>query len=456
MKELHAVIVGGGISGLSTAYFLSQKASQEHRPLKITLLEASNRFGGILHTLTRGNLRTEAAADAFYAGYDVVDLCRELGIEEDLREAAPCFRRFFGLDDRKIFPIPGFSGSFFDAFRVLRSPRLSLFTKCRMLQEPFIPSRKEKGDESCASFFCRRLGRGFYQEIARPLIRGVYMMDPERLSLEAVFPQWLQAEQIYGSLMSAFLKKNNKKKNPEAFLTLRQGVEGLIQAFVRNLKNCKLRKTTTVRQCAYNQGWDISLENGDFLHADIVCLAMNACDSSKLLSVSVPELSRALSTLHYDSMMTVNLIYRSEDVPSRRFDPGFLVPMDGKPYPFSSLKWLGMSEDGKYLIMRAFLSQTMMPAFFCDSDEVLMRKTRAFLTDYFGIQANPLLFDVERYPKVLPQYEIGHFERVAQIEKKCLQYPGLFLSGNGFRGFGITDCVRRAKTAVSGLPFSMF
>ena len=456
MNESHVVIVGGGLSGLSTAFFLSRRASQENLPLKITVLEASNRFGGVLRTLTHGELWMEAGADVFYAGKnDAADLCRELGLQKDLIEAAPCFRSFFTLKDGKPFSVSGFPDTFRDATRFLSDPRLSFSTKCRVLGEPFIPRRKEAGDESLASFIRRRLGHGFYHEAVKSLVQGLYMMDAERLSLEALFPRLQQAERSHGSLAGTFLnKKNKKEKGSSEFLTLKHGLDGLVQALMRELGMCELRRSAPVRQCAYNKSWEISMEDGSMLRADSLVLAMNACDSSKLFSAAAPELSRELATLRYDSIATVNLIYRSEDVPARDLVPGFLVAMEDAQYPFSSLKWLGQSTNGKHLFLRAFLSETMMPEVFRESDEALKRKILTFLSISLGIQAPPVFIEVNRYPSALPQYETGHLERVARIEERVGRYPGLYVTGNGFRGFGITDCVRQAGILASRLTFS--
>lgn len=457
MKKYHVVVIGGGISGLSTAFFLSRRAAQENLSLRITVLEASDRFGGVLRTLTRGELRMEAGADAFYAGQnDALELCRELGLQEEVIEAAPCFRHFFSLKNNKPFPLPGFPRSLPEVLRSLNSPQLSLAAKYRMLGEPFIPRRKEEGDESLASFVLRRLGDDFYREIAKPLVQGVYMMDPELLSLEALFPKLREAEKTYGSLAGSFLRKKSRKrdKSPAEFFTLKHGLEGLVLALVRSLGACELRKSTPVRQCAYDKGWAVSLEDGEVLRADALILAMNACDSANLLSVAAPELSRELSDIHYDSIATVNLMYQAGDVPVRGLVPGFLVPMEGAEYPFSSLKWLGKSLDGKYVLMRTFLSETMAPEIFHESDAMLKQRTLDFLGDRLGVHGSPLSMSVERYPHALPQYAVGHLEHVAWVEKMALQYPGLFLIGNGFHGFGITDCMRQARIAASGLRFS--
>jgi oxygen-dependent protoporphyrinogen oxidase len=328
---------------------------------------------------------------------------------------------------------------------LLFDPRLSFPEKCRILGEPFIPRRKEDGDESAADFFRRRLGEGFFREIAAPLVRGVYMADPERLSMESVFPRFREAERNCGSLAGAFLWGSGRsKKSGGEFLTLKNGLEGLVRALVRELGGCELRCSTPVRRCVYDQGWEVFPENGEVLRADALCLAMNACDSAKLLSRAAPELSRELAGIRYDSIATVNLIYKADDMTTQRLAPGFLVPMAGDRYPFSSLKWLGMSPDGKQFSARAFISGTMLPEVFHEDDDALAQKIRAFLQESFGIRAIPALMSVERYPHALPQYETGHLERVARIEKECLRYPGLYLAGNGFQGFGITDCIARA------------
>ncbi len=454
MNKKHVMIVGGGVSGLSTAFFLSRRASRGHLPLKITVLEASNRFGGVLRTLACEDLQMEAGADAFYAGPkdDVMDLCRELDLQDDLIEAAPCFRHFFSVKNKKPYPVPGLPGSFGDVLRLLSHSQMSFLAKCRMLGEPFISRRKEKGDESLADFIRRRLGQGFFREFVKPLVRGVYMMDPETMSLEAAFPRLRQAEKTCGSLTASFLNKKSEK-DPPKFFTLKQGLEGLIRALERELEQCEFRLSTPVRQCAFRKGWEIFLENGEVLHADSLFLAMNACDAAQLLSGNAPELSAGLSGIRYDSIATVNLIYRVEDMPSGGWDPGFLVPMEGEPYPFSSLKWLGPSADGKTFSLRAFLSEAMMPGLFNETDEVLQRKIRIFLSDSCGIQAKPLSVSIQRYPDALPQYETGHFERVTRIEKRVLQYPGLHLTGNGFRGFGIADCIHQARIVASSHQF---
>ncbi len=458
MAGPHVVIVGGGLSGLSTAYFLSRKFSERSLPVRITVLEATDRFGGVLRTLSYEEFRIEAGADAFYAGRgETLDLCRALGLEPELVRAPSCFRRFYLLKDKKYYSLPGFSGSFSEVIISLKSPALGWGAKCRMLAEPFIPRRRGSGDESLGGFICRRLGRGFFQEIVEPLIRGVYMANPERLSLAAMFPRLREAERVYGSLAGSFIRKDLQKKRKAIgeFFTLKNGLESLVRALELHLKGCNLRASTAVRQCSYNQGWELCLGGGEKIGADVLCLAMNACDSAKLLLGAAPDLSRELGAIRYDSIATVNLIYRPEDLAAQDLDFGFLIPAYRGGVPFSSLKWLGKIPGGYGILLRGFISKTMMPEIFNKSDVALKREIPDYLREFMGIQAVPRFSGVERYSSALPQYETGHLERVTRVEEMTRRYPGLYLAGNGFHGLGITDCIRSAQAVADSIAGSV-
>jgi oxygen-dependent protoporphyrinogen oxidase len=273
--------------------------------------------------------------------------------------------------------------------------------------------------------------------------------------MDAMFFRFQEAEKVHGSLTRFWIDKKNKKaKNPAEFFTLRGGLEMGTEALVRELRSCDLRLSAPVSACAQGSGWKILLEHGETLQADMLCLAMNAGAASGLLARAAPDISRELSSIRHDSIMVVNIVYRCEDVPKQGLSFGFLVPAAGERCPFSSLKWLGKTEDGKNLLLRAFISRALMPGIFEEDDKIIKKNILTFLRECFGVEAAPRFISVEHYPQALPQYEMGHLERVVRIEKMTRQTPGLYLAGNGFRGFGITDCVHYAKSMVQSMELS--
>ncbi len=453
MDLFHTAIIGGGISGLSTAYELFRLAAREKVPLKIALFEARDRFGGVIRTVDQKPFIMEAAADAFFAGGsrgpEIAEFCDSLGLSGDLVEASSSFRRFFILKEKSLISLPN-SFAAFDPFALFLSPLLGFSAKARLLLEPWIPRRRIPGDESIGHFLRRRLGAAFYREAVRPVVRGVYMADPEDLSLEAVFPGLGKREQIYGSLTNAALagwfKKN--KSGPDRFLNFKNGLGSLTGALVRELSSCELRVSSPVHRWGSDAAGNFIIpEGGKTFRADAVCLAMNATDAAPLLKEADPVLSRDLAGIRYDSILTFSFIFKTADLPRQTPGPGFIVPASGEIFPFSSLKWFDLP-GGTHRGLRVFISEAMLPEIFREDDGTVKTKILRELKECFGIQSAPEFVMAERYPKALPRYEVGHNERIAGIEAGLQKHPGLFLTGNGFRGFGITDCIHAAKAAA--------
>lgn len=444
----HRIVIGGGISGLTTAYYLARYTAEENPPSKIILLEAQDRLGGVIRTLSYDACLIEAGADAFYGGGQeggaALTLCQELHLQDKLLEANPCFRRFFIFKKNQLFSIPealfSFSAGSVASFWKLSC--LNLFEKCRMALEPWIMPRKENTDESCGQFFTRRLGTGFYRKVILPILRGVYLMDPENLSMEAMFPSLKEMEQAYGSLGKAVWHRQKKETRPEAFLTLHGGLEILPQTLVRRLGACELRTHAPVRRCDYENGWKITLESGEIFHAADVCLAMTASDAAKLFQDSLPELSEVLSDIPYEPIAAINFMFKTQDIAYPILDFGFIVPEEHLlPDAFSSLKWLGTTPDGRYLCLRAFVSEKL----FHENEDQLQDRALTIIKNILGISAQANFSFLARYPEALPQYQVGHLDRVRTLQEKLEKYPGLYLTGNGFYGFGIADCIYRAK-----------
>ncbi len=444
-------IIGGGISGLSTAYELSRLASREKIPLRITLLEAQDRFGGVIRTFDQERFTAEAAADAFYGGgpwgSEAVEFCGSLGLSEELIEASASFRRFYIFKNKKPVPFPNMAG-LFDPAALFWSPLLGFSAKARFLAEPWVPREKKSGDESLGHFIRRRLGAAFYREAVRPVIRGVYMADPDDLSLEAVFPGLRKKEQTYGSLANAALADVFKKKNAgsDRFWNFKNGLESLTGALVRALNGCELRTVSPVRRWK-REGTrgHLVLESGEKFRADAVCLAMTAADAAPLLREADAALSQDLTGIRYDSVLTFNFVFKKEDLLGKIPDSGFFVPAHDATYPFSSLKGFDPTPGGEYRRLRVFISEAMLPEIFREEDGTAEKKILRALETLLGIRSSPAYVTAERYRKALPCYETGHGEKIARIEAGLRKHPGLFLTGNGFRGFGITECIYAAR-----------
>ncbi len=452
MNKSHVVIVGGGISGLGTAYFLSRLAQDKKIALRITLLEANTRLGGVIRTLDHGSFISEAGPDALEAGDEVLSLCRDLGIEEDLVKANPCFQKFFILKDRKILPAPRPVATALPSIFFQKSC-LSFAAKCRMFQEPWIPARRSDTDESAGDFFRRRLGESFLKEYIAPLMRGIYMAEPERISARIFFPQLIENERRFGSLCKALWAGWGRRESlfSKRFVTFKKGIESLPRALVRELGSCTLRLSSPVDCCAYDHGWQVTLKNGEKLSADAVCFAMTSAEAARLVRDAMPDLYPMLSAIQHGSIAAVNFIFKAPDVWSPKIDFGFMIPAVMGEYPFCSLKWLGRTPDGEHVSLRAFLSETMLPGFYAEEDAVLTGRILETLRELWGIRAQPLFISVDRYSRALPQYETGHLERLRSIETRLQKYPGLYFGGNSYDGFGITECIRRARKTAQDI-----
>jgi oxygen-dependent protoporphyrinogen oxidase len=450
----HAVVVGGGISGLTAARRLSLE-----KKCRVTVLEASRRFGGVIRTFRDGPLRMEAGADAFDGREPaVLDLCGELGLQNDLLECVPTLRNISFSRKGKITSVPLSSPS-----ALLGSPLLSLRTRARLLIEPWVPARKDPSDESIAGFTRRRFGAGLLEELAGPLVRGVLMAEPEKLSLREYFPDLQEMENGHGSIGKAILRGRAKIAGKASFFnrwqgaklrghfTLHGGLDRLTGALEQRPGDARLELGAEVVSVKREKRWDVLLADGRRIQADAVCLAMPAQGAARVLREFAPLLAGELSRVRYDPVAAVNMVFPKKELPKAFPASGFLVPAVGCSWPIASLKSIGETGDGGSFRLRAFISGVLQPGLFSQNDEGIREKVVRFLADEWDIKTQPLWTVVERYPASLAQYETGHGQTVRGIEALLPRYPGLFLAGNGYHGFGISDCVREAVNAALGM-----
>ncbi len=338
MNRNRVIIVGGGISGLAAAYRLCELSRAQGMSLNITVLEAKDRFGGVIETETKDGFLLEGGPDAFISDKPwALDLCKRLGLENELIMTQTEMRRSFIVHRGRLAEVPeGFYLLAPARFQTLfQLPFLSWPGKLRMACEFLIPEKENGKDESVGNFVRRRFGHEALERIAQPMVGGIYTADIDRLSLQATFPRFQEMVKDHGSFIKA-LHATAEKKNKaigeasgprySLFLSLRGGVETLVKKLMVEMPEVCFRDFARVRKIDRPDVWKIILENGEELQADVLCLALPAYGASALLSSLDSDLAGELDGIPYESAATVNLAYRREDVPHPLNGFGFVIP----------------------------------------------------------------------------------------------------------------------------------
>jgi oxygen-dependent protoporphyrinogen oxidase len=461
------IIIGGGISGLATAYHLSELVRRRSFPLEVTLLEAKPRLGGVIETRSQEGFLLEGGPDSFISEKPAaLELSKRLGITQEVTGTNEKFRRSFIYKNGKLVRVPeGFyliAPSQIQAF--IQTPLLDLATKLRMGCELFIPKRPGGGDESVGSFVRRRFGVTTLREVAQPMIGGIYTADPERLSLEATLPQFLEMERHYGSVIRGlFARKKLGKKNASRaasgpryslFLSYKEGMETLTRKIVSKLPEVQFKVSSPVTKIRHAVRWEVVTQQGGVLDADVVCVALPAQQAARLLAEPAPSLSRDLAAIPYESVATVNLAYRRQDIPHSLEGFGFVVPAFTRrkivACSFSSVKFAGRAPEGMVLL-RAFVGGALHREVYALEDEAMVRTVTEELRHYLGVEVPPVFTSLNRYPQSMPQYQVGHLSHVASIRSQLAVFPGLYLAGNAYNGIGVPDCIKSAEFAADAI-----
>lgn len=459
MKRI--VIVGGGIAGLSAAYRLKQIAPD----VAITLIESDQRLGGKIITDRVDGFVIEGGPDTFLSYKPRgLGLCRELGLEDRLHGTNDQIRRTYVMRHGKLYDLPeGLTGLIPSRFGpMIKTGLISPFGKLRMGLDYFIPPKSLNGDESLAQFVERRLGRELYERMIEPLLSGIYAGDGEQLSLGATFPQLRQTELEHGSLVKGMLAAKRKSaangskpggKKWAAFVTPRTGLAEIVEALEAQLTGLDVRLGTRVTRLDKDAaGYHVLLENNVQLSADVVILATPAYASAYLVVGLDPDMAQALRGIPYASTVTVSVAYPLSDMPRPLNGYGYIIPRaEGRSIlacTWTSTKFPHRAPEGCGLI-RAFIGRAGDDDVIGLPDEKLLHMVRDELRAVLGITAAPRLQRIFRWPQAMPQYTLGHLDRLAVIDRRLAQHPGLFVAGNAYRGIGLPDCIASGETAAT-------
>jgi protoporphyrinogen/coproporphyrinogen III oxidase len=455
MKRI--AIVGGGISGLAAAFALEERR-RAGESLEYAVYESGPRFGGVLATEQVDGCLIEAGPDSFLTEKPwAADLCRRLGIEDQLIGSNDSDRKTYILVKGKLTPLP--DGLMFMVPTRLAPALLStLFspaTKFRMIREWRFAPRGSRSDESVAALVERHYGAEMVERLADPLLAGVYGGEAAQLSVRAVLPRFLEMESKYGSLgrgmLAARKNKNSAQPAPPIFTSLKGGMQQLAKALVAHLPGDALRANCPVQAVQrQDQGWVVSAGYASD-QFDSLIVATPATAAVPLFEITCAALASELKAIPYSSSMTVALGFDKDVRASLPPGFGFLVPhSEGKRMlaaTFVHNKFPHRAPEDRALI-RCFLGGTRDEAVLQLPDDEILTIVRAELRQIVGLNAEPLFTRVYRWKGAMAQYVVGHLERLQRIEGVLKQWPGLVLAGNAYLGIGVPDCVRSGEAAA--------
>ena len=452
-------IVGAGISGLALAFRLRQVA-----PLfELTILEQRDRPGGTIWTERREGFEVEIGPNGFPdTNPSTLALCREIGLHNQLLTAseASSKNRYLYLDG-KLRLLPNSYGGF------LRTDLLGWKGKLAILSERF-RRRSRKNDESIDAFVRRRAGPEAAEVLADALVTGIHAGDPALLSVRAAFPRWVEFEERYGSVIKGMARTAGQRRAEAAargepyqrggkMWSFRQGMRLLIETLGQHLSVPPLLGVTVrrIERTLSNRerpSWTVFGEGQDRWPADAVVLTCPAHQQTQILADLDPALAERIDTIAYNRIAVVALGFRCADVPIALDGFGFIAPQRTRR-DILGVQWCSSIYPDRappgLVLLRAMCGGWNRPEVVGWDDVRLLHAVRAELRQSMGIEAAPVFQQIIRWEHAIPQYHLGHLERVAAIEACTASHPGLFMGGNAYHGVAVNDCTEQAGAIAS-------
>lgn len=452
MSLARVAIVGAGVSGLATAYYLGR------RGISSTLIEKSNRLGGLIQTELLEGCRLEAGPDSYLATKpEVNELAVELGdLGQQIIPANEAARRVFIVRSGRLIALPQGMSMMVPGKRwpALRSDLFSFETKLRFLLEPFSPRRERLEDFSVGELVSEHFGRDVLEYVADPLLAGVYGGDAARLSAESVLPRFVEYERRYGSLIRGVRRDKSAAPKKGLFLSFGNGMQSLTDSLTQAVEGNATfvrGEATGVRRSQHK--WEIEV-GGNRLAAEHLVLACPAHACATLLERAAPELATELAAIPYSSAILVTLLYDAAQFRHPLDGFGFLVPVNERR-TIAAATWVSRKFPSRIapglVGMRAFLVGEEALRLSAENDAQLVQLVQEDFHRLMGIETLPRCSLVHRWPDSMPQYVVGHKSRQQRISEALREIPGLYLVGNAYNGVGIPDCVRLARIAAQAI-----
>jgi oxygen-dependent protoporphyrinogen oxidase len=455
------IIIGGGISGLSAAYYLAK------RGIGSMIFESRPRLGGVIRTEQVRGCTLEAGPDSFISAKPAaLELIRELGLEDQVIGSNDFSRKTYVWKQGRLVPLPE-GLMMMVPTRILplvATPLLGWRTKARMGMELFHPPRRHDGDQSVSAFITEHYGPEAVDYLAEPLLSGIYGGNPDELSVTSVLPRLVTLAKRYGSLTRGVLAErakserartgNNHASAAPLFRTLKGGLEQMVEALAASIRGtAEVCHSRVDRLELTDQGFRLRA-GGGWIGAEHVIVACEAHSAASLVEALDQRLGALLAGVPYSSSMTVALGFNANDLEQRPSGHGFLVPKRERRH-LMACTWVGEKfpfrvPEGS-VVARCFLGGTDDASVLDASDESVAEIVTQELSEIAGIRAGPEFVRIHRWPRSMAQYTVGHPERLAEIEARARAIPGLALAGNAYDGIGIPDCIRLGKRAAEGI-----
>jgi oxygen-dependent protoporphyrinogen oxidase len=451
---VRVAIIGGGISGLSTAYYLSKAG------IPSTIIESRPRLGGVIETVHVEGCTIEAGPDSFLSAKPAaMELIRDLGLAGEVIGSNDHLRKTYVCRDGRLVALPDGLMMMVPTkiLPLLTTPLLSWSTKIRMGMELFHAPKPARSDQSVAEFIEEHYGREAVDYLAEPLLSGIYGGSPQALSVNSVLPRFVELAARYGSLTRGVLAERARARGRTAgplFRTLKGGLGQLVDAIRAAIQGSAELVTSRAQAIERSgSGFRVQLEDG-ILDCDRLVVASEAHSAAALVRGVDAGLAALLEAVPYSSSMIVALGYETADVSGQLPGFGFLIPKKERRRLVAGT-WVGTKFSHRVpagkAVLRCFLGGGGDPGVLQEKDESVVASVQEELLRLTGLSAAPRFWRIFRWPRSMAQYAVGHPARLAEIERRTSALPGLHLAGNAYQGIGIPDCIRTGRAAAEAI-----
>ncbi|WP_284139472.1 protoporphyrinogen oxidase [Virgibacillus sp. LDC-1] len=460
MEKKKILITGGGITGLTAAFYLQQEIQEKQLPYEVKLVEASNRLGGKVKTTRKDGFIIEQGPDSFLERKTpAVKLVKALGMEEELVRNGT--GQSYILVNGKLHKMP--SGAFMGVPTQVKpflfSGIFSPIGKLRAGMDFLLPKGKEVEDQSLGGFFRHRFGDELVENLIEPLLSGIYAGDIDEMSLMATFPNFYHLEQKHRSLIRGLQKTmpkptKPKGKKPGMFLSLKNGLESIVEQLEKQLDQVDIIQGVAVNHIEKKeQGYGVLLSDGEVYNADAII--MTTPHHSLPTIFSQYDFFQAFHEMPATSVANVAIAFDQSAITQDIDGTGFVVSRNSDfritACTWTHKKWPNSTPEGKALV-RCYVGRPNDPEAVDLSDEEMVEIVLNDLRKTMNIQKAPEFYVVTRWKNAMPQYNVGHLARISEIRNQAKkQLPGVFLTGSSYEGIGLPDCMEQGEEAVKAV-----